>query len=72
MGTVGGSSFRTEDVDEAREELDARYYANRMDVVDRQRPFAARFETGGLGARVVGDLELRDSTCGSSFGERGA
>ncbi|MFF8834458.1 AraC family transcriptional regulator [Streptomyces sp. NPDC015130] len=71
MGTVGGSSFRTEDVDEAREELDARYYANRMDVTDRLRPFAARFDTVALGPLVIGDL-----SCGAdvrmSFGELGA
>ncbi|MEU2241851.1 AraC family transcriptional regulator [Streptomyces sp. NPDC018338] len=72
MGAVDGSSFRTGDVDEAREELDARYYANRMDVVDRERrPFAARFDTVALGPLVIGDL-----SCGAdvrmSFGELGA
>lgn len=69
---MGGSSFRTRDVDEAREELDARYYANRMAVVDRERrPFAARFDTVALGPLVIGDL-----SCGAdvrmSFGELGA
>ncbi|WP_367828282.1 AraC family transcriptional regulator [Streptomyces sp. LMG1-1-1.1] len=71
-GAVGGSSFRTGDVDEARVELDARYYANRMDVVDgERRPFAARFDTVVLGPLVIGDL-----SCGAdvrmSFGELGA
>ncbi|MEU7120038.1 AraC family transcriptional regulator [Streptomyces zaomyceticus] len=71
-GAVGGSCFRTQDVDEAREELDARYYANRMDVVDRERrPFEARFDTVALGPLVIGDL-----SCGAdvrmSFGELGA
>ncbi|MFE0652079.1 AraC family transcriptional regulator [Streptomyces sp. NPDC059534] len=71
-GAVGGSSFRTGDVDEAREELDARYYANRMDVVEgERRPFAARFDTVALGPLVIGDL-----SCGAdvrmSFGELGA
>ncbi|MFE0698700.1 AraC family transcriptional regulator [Streptomyces sp. NPDC058872] len=71
-GTVGANSFRTADVDEAREELDARYYANRMTVVDRdRRPFAARFDTVALGPLVIGDL-----SCGAdvrmSFGELGA
>lgn len=70
--TVDGSRFRTGDVDEAREELDARYYANRMDVVDRERrPFAARFDTLAFGPLVIGDL-----SCGAdvrmSFGELGA
>ncbi|MFI1717201.1 AraC family transcriptional regulator [Streptomyces sp. NPDC053513] len=71
-GVAGGNSFRTEDVDEAREELDARYYANRMAVVDgERRPFAARFDTVSLGPLVIGDL-----SCGAdvrmSFGELGA
>ncbi|MEE1819021.1 AraC family transcriptional regulator [Streptomyces sp. SP18ES09] len=71
-GAGGGSSFRTGDVDEAREELDVRYYANRMAVVDRERrPFAARFDTVALGPLVIGDL-----SCGAdvrmSFGELGA
>ncbi|MEF9882226.1 AraC family transcriptional regulator [Streptomyces sp. P9-A4] len=59
-------------MDEARGELDARYYANRMDVVDRERrPFVARFDTVALGPLVIGDL-----SCGAdvrmSFGELGA
>ncbi|MFE5910229.1 AraC family transcriptional regulator [Streptomyces wedmorensis] len=71
-GGVGGSSFRTGDVDEARVELDARYYANRMDVLEgERRPFAARFDTVALGPLVIGDL-----SCGAdvrmSFGELGA
>ncbi|MFB9553953.1 AraC family transcriptional regulator [Streptomyces roseoviridis] len=69
---MGGSSFRTRDVDEAREEIDARYYANFMDVIDaRDRPFAARFDTVGLGPLMIGDL-----SCGTDvrmrFGELGA
>ncbi|MFI8516298.1 AraC family transcriptional regulator [Streptomyces sp. NPDC085481] len=69
---MGGSSFRTRDVDEAREEIDARYYANFMDVIDAQkRPFAARFDTVGLGPLMIGDL-----SCGTDvrmrFGELGA
>ncbi|WP_309051468.1 AraC family transcriptional regulator [Streptomyces sp.] len=72
MGVVGGSSFRTRDVDEARQELDARYYVSRMAVVERdRRPFAARFDTVALGPLVIGDL-----SCGAdvrmSFGELGA
>ncbi|MFI8291151.1 AraC family transcriptional regulator [Streptomyces sp. NPDC085614] len=69
---MGGSSFRTRDVDEARLEIDARYYANFMDVIERQeRPFAARFDTFALGPLVIGDL-----SCGADvrmrFGELGA
>ncbi|MFD7324499.1 AraC family transcriptional regulator [Streptomyces sp. NPDC059875] len=69
---MGGSSFRTQDVDEARQEIDARYYANFMDVIERrERPFAARFDTVDLGALVIGDL-----ACGADvrmrFGELGA
>ncbi|MFJ3901806.1 AraC family transcriptional regulator [Streptomyces sp. NPDC090025] len=69
---MGGSSFRTRDVDEAREEIDARYYANWLDVIDAQeRPFAARFDTVGLGPLMIGDL-----SCGADvrmrFGELGA
>ncbi|MEU6932034.1 AraC family transcriptional regulator [Streptomyces sp. NPDC046374] len=67
-----GSSFRTRDVDEARAEIGARYYANFMDVIDAQeRPFAARFDTVGLGPLMIGDL-----SCGADvrmrFGELGA
>ena len=59
-------------MDEAREEIDARYYANFMDVIDtRDRPFAARFDTVGLGPLMIGDL-----SCGADvrmrFGELGA
>ncbi|GAA3054964.1 AraC family transcriptional regulator [Streptomyces roseofulvus] len=68
---MGGSSFKTGDVDEAREELAARYYTNRMDVVDEHRSFAARFDIVELGPLVIGDL-----SCGAdvrmSFGELGA
>ncbi|MFC8509322.1 AraC family transcriptional regulator [Streptomyces sp. NPDC057411] len=69
---MGGISFRTRDVDEAREEIDARYYANYMDVIDAQkRPFAARFDTVRLGPLMIGDL-----SCGADvrmrFGELGA
>ncbi|MEK9522155.1 AraC family transcriptional regulator [Streptomyces venezuelae] len=72
VGAFDGNRFRTRDVDEARVELDARYYANRMDLVDRERrPFAARFDTVELGPLVIGDL-----SCGAdvrmSFGELGA
>lgn len=72
MGAMGGISFRTRDVDEAREELGARYYANRMDVLGGQGgPFAARFDTVQLGPLVLGDL-----SCGAdvrmTFGELGA
>ncbi|MFF4170480.1 AraC family transcriptional regulator [Streptomyces sp. NPDC001744] len=72
VGPAGGSSFRTEDVDAAREELGVRYYENRMDLVERgSRPFAARFDTVALGPLVIGDL-----SCGAdvrmSFGELGA
>ncbi|MET9346519.1 AraC family transcriptional regulator [Streptomyces termitum] len=68
---MGGSSFTTGDVDEAREELDARYYASRMAVVDPHRTFAARFDIVDFGPLVIGDL-----SCGAdvrmSFGELGA
>ncbi len=59
-------------MDEARREIGARFYANFMDVIEAEgRPFAARFETVGLGAMVVGDMR-----CGADvrmrFGELGA
>ncbi|MFF0436685.1 AraC family transcriptional regulator [Streptomyces sp. NPDC004327] len=60
-------------MDEAREEIEARYYANFMDVIDARegRPFAARFDTVGLGPLMIGDL-----SCGADvrmrFGELGA
>ena len=70
--SAGGSTFRTQDVDQARQEIDARYYANFMDVIERQRrPFAAEFDTFALGPLVIGDL-----SCGADvrmrFGELGA
>ncbi|WP_262386796.1 AraC family transcriptional regulator [Streptomyces sp. TRM49041] len=69
---TAGTIFRTGDVDEARREIGARFYANSMDVIEGQeRPFAARFETVVLGPLVVGDLQ-----CGADvrmrFGELGA
>ncbi|MFJ3583722.1 AraC family transcriptional regulator [Streptomyces sp. NPDC090127] len=69
---MGGSNFRTRDVDEARQEIDARYYANSLDVIERrERPFAATFDTVELGPLVIGDL-----ACGADvrmrFGELGA
>ncbi|MCT4355023.1 AraC family transcriptional regulator [Streptomyces sp. Je 1-79] len=59
-------------MDQARQEIDARYYANFMDVIERQRrPFAAEFDTFALGPLVIGDL-----SCGADvrmrFGELGA
>ncbi|MFJ9828237.1 AraC family transcriptional regulator [Streptomyces sp. NPDC101160] len=60
-------------MDEAREEIAARYYANFMDVIDGRegRPFAARFDTVALGPLMIGDL-----SCGADvrmrFGELGA
>ncbi|QGZ48340.1 helix-turn-helix domain-containing protein [Streptomyces sp. QHH-9511] len=59
-------------MDEARQEIDARYYANFMDVIERrERTFAARFDTVELGPLVIGDL-----ACGADvrmrFGELGA
>ncbi|MEU8620823.1 AraC family transcriptional regulator [Streptomyces sp. NPDC048623] len=69
---MGGSSFRTGDVDEARQEIGARYYANTLDVIDtRGRPFAARLDTVRLGPLMIGDVG-----CGTDvrmrFGELGA
>ncbi|MFB9389135.1 AraC family transcriptional regulator [Streptomyces coeruleoprunus] len=69
---TGRATFRTGDVDEARREIAARFYANFMDVIEaRGRPFAARFETVGLGSVVVGDMR-----CGADvrmrFAELGA
>ncbi|WP_406860191.1 AraC family transcriptional regulator [Streptomyces sp. HUAS MG47] len=70
MGGDTGSSFRTRDVDEARREIGARYYANFMDVVETRRPFAARFDIVDLGPLVLGEL-----ICGADvrmrFGELG-
>ncbi|MFD9908943.1 AraC family transcriptional regulator [Streptomyces sp. NPDC059063] len=66
-----GTSFRTDDVDEARQLIEAAYYSNFMDVLDGPRPFRAHFDIGELGALTVGDLN-----CGADvrmrFGELGA
>lgn len=75
MGWVGdmGNSFRTRDVDEARQVIGARYFANFMDVADvaeGKRHFAARFDIVDLGPLVLGELG-----CGADvrmrFGELG-
>ncbi|MEE1754878.1 AraC family transcriptional regulator [Streptomyces sp. SP18CS02] len=67
----GASTFRTGDVDEARQEIGARYYANFIDVLTEDRPFAARLDTVRVGPLTIGDL-----SCGTDvrmrFGELGA
>ncbi|UUS30472.1 MULTISPECIES: AraC family transcriptional regulator [Streptomyces] len=67
-----GTIFRTGDVEEARREIGARFYATFMDVIEqRGRRFSACFDTVHLGAMVVGDMR-----CGADvrlrFGELGA
>ncbi|WP_309248526.1 AraC family transcriptional regulator [Streptomyces sp. MNP-20] len=65
------TSFRTGDVDEARQLIEATYYSNFMDVCEGPRPFSARYDIGKLGALTVGDMR-----CGADvrmrFGELGA
>ncbi|MDH2390345.1 AraC family transcriptional regulator [Streptomyces sp. HNM0663] len=55
---MGGSSFRTEDVDEARAEIGDKFYATSIDVLGRERAFAARFDTVRLGALTMGDFSF--------------
>lgn len=70
---MGGGffEFSTADVDEAREELGDKFYANFMDVVDSDRPLRAHYRTVRLGPLTIGDL-----SCGADvrmrFGELGA
>ncbi|MGA4838694.1 AraC family transcriptional regulator [Streptomyces sp. G45] len=65
------TSFRTDDVDEARAMIEATYYSNFMDVLHGTGVFRARFDIGALGALTVGDL-----SCGADVrmrcGELGA
>ncbi|MFI8932910.1 AraC family transcriptional regulator [Streptomyces sp. NPDC053474] len=65
------TSFRTGDVDEARQLIEATYYSNFMDVCEGSKPFSARYDIGELGALTVGDM-----SCGADvrmrFGELGA
>ncbi|MFC8124973.1 AraC family transcriptional regulator [Streptomyces sp. NPDC057302] len=65
------TSFRTEDVDEARQMIGDAFYSNFMDVIDEPRSFRAEFDIGQLGALTVGEL-----SCGADvrmrLGELGA
>ncbi|WP_371526331.1 AraC family transcriptional regulator [Streptomyces sp. NBC_01283] len=65
------TSFRSADVDEARQMIGATFYSNFMDVIDGPRTFSAEFEIGQLGALTVGEL-----SCGADVrmrvGELGA
>ncbi|MEV0320928.1 AraC family transcriptional regulator [Streptomyces sp. NPDC050658] len=64
-------SFRTGDVDEAREIIGATFYSNFMDVIDGPDAFRAEFDVGRLGPLTVGEL-----SCGADIrmrlGELGA
>ncbi|MEV8314451.1 AraC family transcriptional regulator [Streptomyces sp. NPDC059900] len=65
------TSFRTTDVDEARQMIGATFYSNFMDVIDGPRAFRAEFDIGQLGSLTVGEL-----SCGADvrmrLGELGA
>ncbi|MFG2497721.1 AraC family transcriptional regulator [Streptomyces sp. NPDC048441] len=65
------ASFRTGDVDEARQMICDTFYSNYMDVIDGPRTFRAEFDVGRLGALTVGEL-----SCGADvrmrLGELGA
>ncbi|MER5253553.1 MULTISPECIES: AraC family transcriptional regulator [unclassified Streptomyces] len=65
------TSFRTADVDEARQMIGATFYSNFMDVIDVPSAFRAEFEIGRLGALTLGEL-----SCGADvrmrLGELGA
>ncbi|MFD5703257.1 AraC family transcriptional regulator [Streptomyces lasiicapitis] len=50
------TSFRTNDVDEARQALGDAYYSNFLDVLAGSPPFRAEFDIGRLGALTVGEL----------------
>ncbi|WP_409060610.1 AraC family transcriptional regulator [Streptomyces sp. SYP-A7185] len=73
MGTEAlRASFRTADVDEARQVIGDTFYSNFMDVLDGgSRDFRAEFDIGQLGALTVGEL-----SCGADVrmrvGELGA
>ncbi|WP_406341361.1 AraC family transcriptional regulator [Streptomyces sp. NBC_00648] len=64
-------SFRTGDLDEARQVIGETYYANSIGVLDRERPLDAAFEVVRLGPLTLGDLR-----CGTDvhmrFGDLGA
>ncbi|MFI6089685.1 AraC family transcriptional regulator [Streptomyces sp. NPDC051218] len=65
------TSFRTADVDEARQMIGATFYSNFMDVIEGPRAFRAEFDIGQLGALTLGEL-----SCGADvrmrLGELGA
>ncbi|WP_344074140.1 AraC family transcriptional regulator [Streptomyces crystallinus] len=64
-------SFRTADLDEARQVIGETYYANSIDVLDREHRLDAAFEVVRLGPLTLGDLR-----CGTDvrmrFGDLGA
>lgn len=64
-------SFRTGDLDEARQVIGEMYYANSIDVLDRERRLDASFEVVRLGPLTLGDMR-----CGADvrmrFGDLGA
>ncbi|MFC0845001.1 AraC family transcriptional regulator [Streptomyces noboritoensis] len=69
--TASRLSFRTGDLDEARQVIGETYYANSIDVLDRERRLDAAFEVVRLGPLTLGDLR-----CGTDvhmrFGDLGA
>ncbi|MEI5097611.1 AraC family transcriptional regulator [Streptomyces sp. PmtG] len=65
------TSFRTGDVDEARQVIAATYYSNFMDVCEGPRPFRAQYDIGELGALTIGELSC-DADVRMRFGELGA
>ncbi|MGP9017211.1 AraC family transcriptional regulator [Streptomyces sp. BR1] len=64
-------SFRTGDLDEARQAICETYYANSIDVLDRKHSLDVAFDVVQLGALTVGDIR-----CGTDirirFGDLGA
>ncbi|MFI7383624.1 AraC family transcriptional regulator [Streptomyces sp. NPDC049813] len=65
------TSFRTGDVEEAREAITSAFYTNRLDVLAAPERFGAAFEVVDLGGITIGDL-----ACGADVrvrcGELGA
>ncbi|MEU1073488.1 MULTISPECIES: AraC family transcriptional regulator [unclassified Streptomyces] len=69
--TASRLSFRTGDLDEARQVIGEAYYATSMDVLDRTHRLDAVFDVGRLGPLTLGDLRW-GTDVRMRFGDLGA